>query len=60
MKGKKNTSKHDEHKTPSAVLLSAKQQTGGGAHADSREKRNDRTGRLSGKAKRDLRNQIYD
>jgi hypothetical protein len=60
MKRKKNTSKHDEHKTPSAILLSAKQQTGGGKHVDSREQRNDRTGRLSGKAKRDLRGGNYD
>lgn len=60
MKRKKNTSKHDEHKTPSAILLSAYQQSGGGTHNDSREKRNSRTGRLSGKAKRDLRSGDYD
>lgn len=55
MKRKKNTSGHDEHIAPSEILLSAKLRSGAGKHTDSKEKRNDRTGRLSGKAKRELR-----
>jgi hypothetical protein len=57
---RKKTSKRPDYQAPSAILRSARQQTGGGAHTSSREDRNDRTGRLSGKARRDLRNARYD
>lgn len=60
MKRKKNTSGHDEHKTPSAILVAAKLRSGAGKHTDSKEERNAKTGRLSGKAKRDLRSDEHD
>jgi len=60
MRRKKNTSGHDEHKTPSAILVSAKLRSGAGKHQQSRESKNDRTGRLSGKARRDLKNGDFD
>lgn len=51
---------HDEHLGPSQVALSAKQQTGGGTHQESRAERNKRTGRLRGDEKRRIKGGDYD
>lgn len=55
MARKKKKPKHEAHKVPSKILLEAKQQTGGGAHRESKVERNKRTGRLRGAEKKNLK-----
>lgn len=59
-KKKKKIDELDAYRTPSAVAVAARLHPGAGAHTESKEERNKRTGRLKGNEKRKIESGEYE